>query len=399
MVNGLSVYPRSQDLVPLTHADSPCTVSAQCRPGTGAPKWNIGDWDAGGWQEREESCEWGLAELQLGGSVGTDGLGAWDPPFGKFERSCDLSSGPHSPTRVCSHAPTQLEFGQTPLATLLVLEMPSSFDPSPITRREALRTLAALTALTALPTRPQRIGIQLYTVRSLMPSAPERTLEALAAIGYREVELAGLYGLGAAQMKGMLERAGLRAVSAHRSIEDLRDQWPTVADDAHALGLTYVVCPWVNSGDRTLDGYHRLARDFNAIGKRAREAGLRFAYHDGDYAHARSDDGEVPYDILLAETDPSLVEFEIDLYWMITGGADPLAYFARWPGRFPMLHVKDRASDGAMTDAGAGTIDLRTILARGDAAGVRHWLVEHDEPKDPLASARASYAYLSRLAI
>ena len=279
---------------------------------------------------------------------------------------------------------------------------PVDRDP-PITRRDAIRTLGALAAAAALPARahhrPRAIGIQLYTVRALMPAAPERTLEALAAIGYREVELAGLYGSSAKQMRARLDRAGLRAVSAHHSIEELRDGWPKVAGDARALGVEYVVCPWVNVGDRTLDGFHRLARDFNAVGARARDAGLTFAYHDGDYAHAPSADGNVPYDILLTECDPALVEFEIDLYWMITGGADPLAYFARWPGRFPMLHVKDRARDGAMTDAGAGTIDFRTILARGDAAGVQHWFVEHDEAKDPLASARASYAYLSALAI
>jgi len=107
----------------------------------------------------------------------------------------------------------------------------------------------------------------------------------------------------------------------------------------------------------------------------------------------------LPYDVLLAETDPKLVQLEMDLYWMVKGGQDPLAYFARWPGRFPMVHVKDSAGppDHKMTAVGAGKIDFKKIFAQSDHAGIRHYFVEHDNPDDPFASIRASYEYLQRL--
>ncbi|HUO52258.1 MAG TPA: sugar phosphate isomerase/epimerase [Gemmatimonadaceae bacterium] len=271
----------------------------------------------------------------------------------------------------------------------------------PLTRREFLGALAAGTAWSALGRRAgdriPAVGIQLYTVRALMAAQPERTLEALAGIGYREVELAGLYGMTAARMRALLDANGLAAPSAHLSLEALRDDWARTLDDARALGLRYVVCPWVNEEDRTLDGYSRLAQQFNAIGERARAAGLQFAFHNHDFVNRPLPDGTVPYDLLLRACDPHLVQMEMDLYWMIAAGGDPTEYFARWPGRFPMLHVKDRTLSGAMTDVGDGTIDFASILAAAHAAGVKHWFVEHDEPKDPLASARRSYAYLSRL--
>jgi sugar phosphate isomerase/epimerase len=105
----------------------------------------------------------------------------------------------------------------------------------------------------------------------------------------------------------------------------------------------------------------------------------------------------VPYDILLESTDPSVVEFELDLYWITDGGGDPLAYFARWPGRFPLVHIKDKAADGRMVDVGAGRIDWKAILHRRKEAGIRHYFVEHDDPPDPFASVAASFDYLNRL--
>jgi sugar phosphate isomerase/epimerase len=107
----------------------------------------------------------------------------------------------------------------------------------------------------------------------------------------------------------------------------------------------------------------------------------------------------LPYDVLLAETDPKLVQLEMDLYWITKGGQDPLAYFGRWPGRFPMVHVKDSAGppDHRMVEVGAGKIDFKKIFAHSDQAGIRHYFVEHDEPADPFASIRASCEYLKRL--
>jgi sugar phosphate isomerase/epimerase len=276
-----------------------------------------------------------------------------------------------------------------------------------LSRREFARRSVAMAALAvgAPAWRAARLfaaprwqaGIQLYTVRSLMAADAEGTLAALAAIGYREVELAGLYGMTAPTMRALLGRHGMVAPSSHLSLQALRDEWPRCLEDAQALGQQYLVCPWIDEADRTLDGYKRIAAQFNAIGENAKRGGLQFAYHDGDYAHRPLADGTIPYDIILNECDPKLVQMEIDLYWMVKGGGDPLAYFAKWPGRFPMLHVKDMTRAGAMTDVGQGTIDFETVRRHAEAAGVAHWFVEHDEPKSPLASARVSYAYLSAL--
>src|SRR6266576_470043 len=130
----------------------------------------------------------------------------------------------------------------------------------------------------------------------------------------------------------------------------------------------------------------------------AKAAGLQFAYHNHDFEFAPLE-GKLPYDVLLAETDPKLVQLEVDLYWITKGGQDPLAYFARWPGRFPMVHVKDSAGppDHRIVEVGAGKIDFKKIFAQSDQAGIKHYFVEHDEPADAFASIRASCEYLKRL--
>ena len=272
-----------------------------------------------------------------------------------------------------------------------------------MTRRDFLGVAALgvpfLRAVQIAHARIAPLGIQLYTVRALMAKDPDATLAALAQIGYREVELAGLYGLSAVAMRAMLDKHHLDAVSSHVTLDAMRDDWSRCVRDAHTLGQRYLVCSWIDEGERTADGYARVATTFNALGERARDAGLQFCYHNGDYVHVALPNGLVPYELLLATCDLSLVQFEIDLYWMIAGGGDPIATFARYPGRFPMLHVKDRTLAGRMADVGAGAIDFPAIFAHARAAGVRHYFVEHDDPADALASARASYAYLSALEI
>ncbi len=240
------------------------------------------------------------------------------------------------------------------------------------------------------------IGIQLYTVRREMAKDVESTLATIAGIGYREVEFAGLFNHSAADVRKMLDRHGLAAPSSHVGLPDDMSAWPAMLDDALTLGQSYIICPSFPSRDLSPDGMKRIAARFNAAGAAAKKAGLRFGFHN----HAeefKPVDGQVPYDLLLSECDPSLVTFEIDIYWMVTGGRDPLAYLAKYPGRFPMIHAKDRTADGRMADVGAGVIDFPKILAAFKRAGLQHCFVEHDNPPDPFASARASFAYLNAL--
>src|SRR4029079_774028 len=129
---------------------------------------------------------------------------------------------------------------------------------------------------------------------------------------------------------------------------------------------------------------------FNMIGEAALKRGMRFGYHNHNFEFTPAN-GIVPYDLLLDSTDPRLVDFEIDLFWMRQGGKDPHAYFAKYPGRVPMLHVKDMSSDGQMVNVGAGAIDFAGIFAHAHEAGVKHYYVEHDEPAHPINDARASF--------
>jgi sugar phosphate isomerase/epimerase len=277
-----------------------------------------------------------------------------------------------------------------------------------IDRRDFVKTMATAAAArlsVSLIPRPQslaplhkldRIGLQLYTVRDEMKKDVEATLARVAASGYTEVEFAGYFGKTPAEIRAMLDRHGLTSPSAHFGSADA---WREGLDAAHVIGHHYVVIPWIPVEARTgVDGYKKIAADFNQKAEQARAAGLQFAYHNHDFEFAAVD-GKLPYDVLLAETDPKLVQMEMDLYWITKGGQDPLAYFARWPGRFPLVHVKDSMGppDNKMADVGAGKIDWKRIFARREQAGIKHAFVEHDQPAEPFASIRASCEYLKHM--
>jgi len=241
------------------------------------------------------------------------------------------------------------------------------------------------------------IGIQLYTVREALDTDFAGTLERLAAIGYTEVEFAWNRGPSPAGTRRMLMDLGLRAPAAHLEVADFETRWDATVTAARTIGIEYLVLGWIDPRQReTLADYQRWAGRFNVYGRKAREAGFGFAYHN----HAEELgplDGQIPYDMLLADTDPSAVKFEMDIYWVLEGGGNPLAYFAAWPGRFPLLHVKGRAADGRMVDVGAGAVDWAGIFAARKEAGVRHLFVEHDDAPKPFQSAAASYRYLRAL--
>lgn len=243
----------------------------------------------------------------------------------------------------------------------------------------------------------KRIGLQLYTVRDLMQNDSAGTLAAVAHAGYSEVEFAGLYGHTAHEMRSWLDKNSLASPAGHISIEEIRTVWPQIVADAHTLGWQWIICPWINESDRTRDGYRRIADEFNRAGSAAQRAGLRFGYHNHEFDFRPMRDGAIPYDLLLAELDPELVDLELDLYWIVKGGGDPLQYLERLPRRVPLLHVKDMTASGDMVDVGQGAIDFKTIFAASIAAGAKHFLVEHDEPKDPIADITASFQYLKAL--
>lgn len=283
-------------------------------------------------------------------------------------------------------------------------------------RRDFLAGLGAVAALTACGSRAaalasaasasqrrklERIGIQLYTVRAGMQRDMAGTFARLAEIGYREVEFAGYFNRAPRLIRAELQRAGLTGVSAHDEIATVRNAWDRALDDAAELGLRYVTINWLPAETRrTNDDWRRIADDFNSAGEKARARGLRLAYHNYDVS-LQPLQGIVPLDLLLERVAPENMDFQMDVYWLVVGGADPLAYIRRYPTRFTMLHVKDSAGAPrhAQTDVGAGVIDFRSILAldASQRGAIQHVFVEHDEPADPFAFAKTSFDYLSRL--
>lgn len=242
----------------------------------------------------------------------------------------------------------------------------------------------------------EKIGLQLYTVREQMKKDLEGTLSKVAAVGYREVEFAGLFNRPAIEIKAMLDRDGLSAVSSHVDFKVLNKGFEKSLEDAHTLGQSFIVCPWIDESMRTPEGLKKVAATLNRVGEQSKKAGIQFAYHNHDFEF-KPVGGKLLYDTVLEETDPQLVKMEMDLFWIINGGQDPMKYFDRYPGRFPLVHVKDRKKDGEMTEVGSGAIDFKGIFAQSQKAGIQHYIVEHDEPKSPFESIQKSYEYLHDL--
>jgi sugar phosphate isomerase/epimerase len=246
-----------------------------------------------------------------------------------------------------------------------------------------------------------RRGIQLYTLRRIMDRSQtdaSNVLRWLGRNGYTEVETAGHYGWTASQFRGELERAGLRAVSGHdgpdsRFLAGWQDAYRTTLEYAAALGQKLTGWAWFPGPYNDVDNWKRLARNFNEAGTIAREFDLQFFYHNHDFEFTnRQPNGEPVYNILLEETDPGLVKFEMDLFWITEGGGNGVAYLSDDPSRYIAYHVKDhvwgdrRKADGSdeadWEDAGPGMLDFPDLFDAGDGRGLdKHYIVEHDWPQ------------------
>lgn len=267
-------------------------------------------------------------------------------------------------------------------------------------RRMFLQTTSVLLAgglmqsacRTSAPTR--RVGVQLYTVRDMMAESVPETLRAVAEVGYQEVELAGNFGESPQAMRGYLDDLGLTAPAAHVDLNTWRGSLEGVLDAAHTLGHRYLVCAWLPAEERTtLDHYKHHAELFNRVGEACKTAGIQFAYHNHDFEFMPLD-GEIPFDVLLHETDPDLVAIEMDYYWIHKARRNPLDYFSANPARYPLCHVKDMDAAENMTEVGNGQIDFARFFAEQPHT---HFFVEHDHPQDPIASIRQSYAHMQTL--
>jgi sugar phosphate isomerase/epimerase len=245
------------------------------------------------------------------------------------------------------------------------------------------------------------IGIQLYTVRSQMRADMAGTLAAIAKIGYKEVEFAGFFGRPATEVKAMLTANNLSAPSAHVGYDELVANWDRVFDDASTLGFQFLTVPSPpNRTASTVAAWQRVADNFSAAGERAKARGITLAYHNHG-SELRAMEGTSALEILLTRADPKYVAMQMDVFWTVSGGGDPMALFRRFPDRFVMLHIKDSSGgpNHTQVDVGAGTIDFAAILAldASQKGSVKHVFVEHDQPADPMLFAKSAFEYLSKL--
>jgi len=266
------------------------------------------------------------------------------------------------------------------------------------------------------PAGQPTIGLQLYTVRDAMQTDPAGTLAKVAKIGYNSLEGATytgtekFYGMDPKSFKDLLKSNGLVMRSCHYRLgEDkgkeqemkgaILDDWNRAVDDGAALGLQYMVCAWLSPAERKgLDHYKWMAGEFNKAAERCKKAGIQFCYHNHDFEFDQQD-GKYPYDVLLENTDKDLVKMEMDLYWVTRAGQDPIALFAKHPGRFPLWHLKDMDATPkhAFTEVGNGTIDFKKIFSHAHQAGMKYFFVEQDIcPGSPFDSIKKSIAYIKK---
>ena len=287
-------------------------------------------------------------------------------------------------------------------------------------RRRFLETAATISAATLFSSRfawaagehkINNIGVQLYTVRDLMKEDFDGTIAKVAQVGYKEVEFAGYFGRTAQQVKDVLQKNGLSAPSTHVQYDELDEKFPSVIEFSKTVGMDYIICPWIPEELRKSPDIWKQASDkFNKCGEQTKKAGIQFGYHNHWFEFLPTN-GKLPYDELLKDCNPDLVKMEMDLCWAVAAGADPVKYFEKYPGRFPLVHVKDLktkpkiTSGGAqnygdtvdLTEVGSGIIDWKRIFAHSQQAGIKHYIVEHDHPKQPIESITKSYQYLENL--
>lgn len=247
-------------------------------------------------------------------------------------------------------------------------------------------------------------GIQLYTLRDDMPQNPKGVLRALSSFGFTQVEgFEGKQGLWwdmpHKEFKRYLNSQNLRMVSAHCNINE---DFERKAGEAAEVGLDYLICPWIGP-QKSVDAWKEVTDKFNACGDICQKNGIRFAYHNHAYSFVPFS-GMIPQDYMMENTNPDTVDHEMDIYWVVTGGADPIAYLDKYPNRFRLCHVKDRAKNAgderqASCNLGTGIIDYPTILKKAAERGMKYFIMEQEryDESTPMESAQIGAQYLSNL--
>ena len=255
------------------------------------------------------------------------------------------------------------------------------------------------------------IGLQIYTLRDQIPGDMEGTLSKVAEIGYKNIEGYGygnrmILGKSPVEFRKIVEDIGMKLPSMHVVTElttteskvDIMDQWKVTVEDMASIDVKYVVYAIIAEQERkTLDDFKKWAERFNHFGEICKQAGCQFAYHNHAFEFEPKE-GQMLYDILLKSTDPELVKFEIDLYWITKGGQDPVAYIEKNPGRFELYHIKDmeNSPEKTFTEVGQGTVNFEKVFKVRETAGMKMFFVEQDQTKiDRFKSIKMSFDYLN----
>ena len=279
-------------------------------------------------------------------------------------------------------------------------------------RREFIQTASfAAAGLLSLPSfmaaakKKKGLGLQLYTLRETIPNDPKGVLKKVADYGYTELETYGyrdgkLFGMDNAEFGKYVKGLGMKVTSGHYGLDVIRGNWEQAVLDAKAIGQKYMVCPYLNDGERkSIDDYKRRCEEFNKAGEVCNKHGIRFGYHNHAFEFMELE-GKIPYDVMLAELDNNKCGMEMDIFWVVNAGFDPLTYIEKYPGRFEQWHVKDmdKSDKNKNADVGTGTIDYKPIFAKAKQSGLKHFYVEQESyPGEPIKSVEASAKYMKSI--
>jgi len=244
------------------------------------------------------------------------------------------------------------------------------------------------------------IGVQLYSVRKEMLADAKGTLKQLSKIGVKQIESAGsekgyYYGLKPKEMKDICNDLGMTLNSGHVHLDD---KWQQTMEDALTAGQQYLICSSMPTSGQTVDNYKKTAAAFNKAGDDCQKMNIKFGYHNHDYEFEK-ENGQVLYDVLLNDTNPNLVYMELDLGWVVTTGNDPLAYFKKYPGRFPLWHLKDMDLQKKQSvEFGKGGLPILEILKHSGQSGMKYFYVEQEEYEhNAMQSLKEDMDYLAKL--
>ncbi|MPT33377.1 MAG: sugar phosphate isomerase/epimerase [Chryseobacterium sp.] len=253
------------------------------------------------------------------------------------------------------------------------------------------------------------LAIQLYTIRDAISENLEKSLERLAELGFKQLEIYGydgkFFGKSRTEFQSILKNVGLEVISSHHTTGivhnekgTLLNDWERSVDDLHFIGSKYMVCSYLFEEERTSEHYRKLPELLDKSGEITSKARIGFAYHNHDFEFEKMDSEQTVYDFILENTDFELVKMELDLYWISKAGFNPLDYFEKYPKRFPLWHVKDmKAGTRDFAEIGNGTIDFKTIFEAKEKAGLQYWFLEQDSSdKDIFESIKISKDHIGK---